>query len=359
MESLDNTFGAALIGLIVGAFLFGMTILQTFTYFGNYNEDSKIVKSLVLILTYVSCNAPIPSLAHGETQTAGCIAPHSLHADNILVLTSEVLLPDDLNDAQFPRYLITNFNDTDNLDKTTWSMALQTDCNGLIGLIVEGFFARRVWMMSHNWLITGVILVLAALHFGLGVVSILRPPSFILGRFSKFKSLTWVTCLGLGAAAAADVLIAGAMCYYLYRKRTGLKKTDSLVTTLMVYSINTGLATSVIGTISVIAFGAMPTNFVWLGFFWIMGKCYVNSFLALLNSRDRLREKVTKAGVQLNRVAHGRSYQQSLSASGTPKDRKSSALMGGVAVQVETITEYSSYHPRQVSTPALSWRVTF
>ncbi len=74
----------------------------------------------VLILTYVSCNAPIPSLAHGETQTAGCIAPHSLHADNILVLTSEVLLPDDLNDAQFPRYLITNFNDTDNLDKTTW-----------------------------------------------------------------------------------------------------------------------------------------------------------------------------------------------------------------------------------------------
>lgn len=96
-----------------------------------------------------------------------------------------------------------------------------------------------------------------------------------------------------------------------------------------------------------------------------------------LNSRDRLREKVTKAGVQLNRVAHGRSYQQSLSASGTPKvcsfthygnwrtaglisqDRKSSALMGGVAVQVETITEYSSYHPRQVSTPALSWRVTF
>ncbi|EIW59056.1 uncharacterized protein TRAVEDRAFT_71266 [Trametes versicolor FP-101664 SS1] len=309
MESLDNTFGAALIGLIVGAVLFGITILQTFTYFGNYNEDSRIVKSLVIILTVLD----------------------ALH----LVLCTRTIY----------WYLITNFTDADNLDKTTWSMALQTDCNGLIGLIVEVFFARRVWMMSHNWLITGVILVLAALHFGLGVV--FTAQSFILGRFSKFKSLTWVTCLGLGAAAAADILIAGAMCYYLYRKRTGLKKTDSLVTTLMLYSINTGLATSIIGTISVISFGAMPTNFVWLGFFWIMGKCYVNSFLALLNSRDRLREKVTKAGVQLNHVGHGRSFQQSFSASNTPKDRKSPTLTGGVAVQIETITEYSSYHPRQ------------
>ncbi|KAL1950770.1 hypothetical protein VTO73DRAFT_5894 [Trametes versicolor] len=306
MESLDNTFGAALIGLIVGAVLFGITILQTFTYFGNYNEDSRIVKSLVIILTVLD----------------------ALH----LVLCTRTIY----------WYLITNFTDADNLDKTTWSMALQTDCNGLIGLIVEVFFARRVWMMSHNWLITGVILVLAALHFGLGVV--FTAQSFILGRFSKFKSLTWVTCLGLGAAAAADILIAGAMCYYLYRKRTGLKKTDSLVTTLMLYSINTGLATSIIGTISVISFGAMPTNFVWLGFFWIMGKCYVNSFLALLNSRDRLREKVTKAGVQLNHVGHGRSFQQSFSASNTPK---SPTLTGGVAVQIETITEYSSYHPRQ------------
>lgn len=96
-----------------------------------------------------------------------------------------------------------------------------------------------------------------------------------------------------------------------------------------------------------------------------------------LNSRDRLREKVTKAGVQLNHVGHGRSFQQSFSASNTPKvcplarygsrraaglisqDRKSPTLTGGVAVQIETITEYSSYHPRQVSISTLSLRVTF
>ncbi len=34
----------------------------------------------------------------------------------------------------------------------------------------------------------------------------------------------WVTCVGLGSAAAADIIIATAMCYYLYTKRTGLKR---------------------------------------------------------------------------------------------------------------------------------------
>ncbi|KAI0366593.1 hypothetical protein BV20DRAFT_951811 [Pilatotrama ljubarskyi] len=310
MDSLDSTFGAALVGLIVGSCLFGITILQTFAYFRNYNDDTTFVKSLVWRSRVLD----------------------TLH----LILCTRTIY----------WYLVTNFGNADNLDVTTWSMALQTDCNGLIGLIVEAFFARRVWMMSHNWIVTGIILVLAVLHFGRYPVTQLTLGRFILGRFSKFKSLTWVTCLGLGSAAAADILIAVSMCYYLYNKRTGLKRTDSLVTTLMVYSINTGLATSVIGTICVIAFGAMPLNFIWLGFFWIMGKCYVNSFLALLNSRDRLRDKVTKAAVQLNNVGNGRSFQQSFTMSGSPIGVKSPPLTG-VAVQIETITEYSSYHPRQ------------
>ncbi|KAI0669207.1 hypothetical protein C8Q78DRAFT_1070814 [Trametes maxima] len=281
-NSIDSTFGAALMGLVVGSCLYGVTILQT-----NYGDDSKLVKSLV---------------------------PDTLH----LILCTRTIY----------WYLITNFGNTDNLDWTTWY--LQTDFNGVIGLLVEAFFARRVWMMSRNWIVTGVILVLAALHF------VFTVQSFILGRFSKFKRLTWVTCVGLGAAAAADIIIAIAMCYYLYRKRTGLKRTDSIVTTLMVYSINTGLTTR----FAQFQFGAMPTNFVWLGFFWIMGKCYVNSFLALLNSRESLRDRVSKAAVQLNNVGNNRSFQ-TYSTSGQPKH----SPLSGVAVQVETITEYSSHYP--------------
>ncbi|KAI9061349.1 hypothetical protein FKP32DRAFT_1576140 [Trametes sanguinea] len=255
METLDSTFGAALVGLVVGCCLFGITILQTFAYFRSYNTDSKFVKSLVIILTY----------------------------------------------------LVTNFGNTDNLDITTWH--LQTDCNGLIGLIVEAYVNTIFWPLSRNWIVTGIILILAALHFGLGVGERIY---HVLRLRKQFLPTTHASlhC----AVVPSDILIAGAMCYYLYKKRTGLKR------------INTGLATSIIGTICVVAFGAMPTNFIWLGFFWIMGKCYVNSFLALLNSRDRLREKVTKAAVQLNNVGNGRSFQNSFTVSGNAAPKRRQAL---------------------------------
>ncbi|KAI0755251.1 histone acetylation protein-domain-containing protein [Daedaleopsis nitida] len=330
MAVIDETFGAALVGLVVGACLYGVTLLQTYGLSStipaetivlngarNYANDAKSIKALVVILTVLD----------------------TLH----LILCTKAIY----------WYLVSNFGDVDNLDVTSWSMALQTDCNGLIGLIVETFFARRVWMMSRNWLITGIIVVLACLHFasdgsvlasanfaGLGVV-------FTVESFSKFGRLTWVTSVGLGSAAVSDILIAIAMCYYLYTKRTGLRRTDSVVTTLMVYSINSGLTTSIIASICVVTFAAMPTNFIWLSFFWIMGKCYVNSFLALLNSRESLRDKVS-AAVQLNKL----NGPQSLVDPKSPS--KTGRFEGGVSVQIETITDYG--HPPFYGRKSLSRR---
>ena len=70
-----------------------------------------------------------------------------------------------------------------------------------------------------------------------------------------------VVCIGLGSGVLADALIAFSMCWYLYRKRTGFSRhvhfllrlyskfvnfvfrTDSMIMTLMSYSINSGLLT--------------------------------------------------------------------------------------------------------------------
>ncbi|RPD77440.1 hypothetical protein L226DRAFT_521114 [Lentinus tigrinus ALCF2SS1-7] len=300
MAMIDSTFGAALIGLIISACLYGITLLQTFSYFRNYSNDSTLIKSL----------------------SVGFSTSSSVHKDNILV-----------SGHQLRQYQQSGHHYLEHGSESAGS------CKQTVT-----FFARRVWMMSRNWLITGIIVVLAFLHF------VFTAESFILGRFSKFKTLTWVTCLGLGSAAAADIIIAIAMCYYLYTKRTGLKRTDSVVALLMVYSVNSGLTTSIIATICVVTFAAMPTNFVWLSFFWIMGKCYVNSFLALLNSRESLRDKVAGA-VQLNHFGIPHSFQQSFSTNDhSSKAQKSAPRLDGVAVSIETITDYSPHYPRKSTT---------
>jgi len=252
-QIMDATYGAAFIGLIGSAILYGVTLLQTFLYFKQYPNDTRITKSIVIVLWV-------------------------LDTVHLLLCTIAIYT-----------YLVRNFNNPEALGRSTWSMNLQTDCNGLIGLIVECFFARRVWMMSRNIFLTGLIVVLACIHFGLGVLFTVE--GFILVETSKFPKLIWVTSTGLGSAAAADLIIAISLCYYLTKSRTGFARTDSLITTLIVYSLTTGLITSIIACTCVVTFATMPTNYIWLGFFWLIGKCYVNSLLAALNSRDSLREQ--------------------------------------------------------------------
>ncbi|KAJ7696076.1 hypothetical protein B0H17DRAFT_417550 [Mycena rosella] len=274
MVSLQSTFGSAFIGLVVSAILYGVTILQTYLYYRNYPEDSKILKWMVAILWIFD----------------------TVHLALCTVAVYWVL--------------VLNFNNPAVLETTTWSMNVQTDFNGLIGLIVECFYCRRVWIgwivctlfygtdvgfiqVSRNIYLTLVILVLSLIHFALGIV-------FTVGSFetsrSQFSSLIWVTSAGLGSSAAADMLIGISLCYYLSKNRTGFSRTDNLISTLMKYSLTTGFLTGIVACLVVITFATMPNNFVYLAFVFLQSKCYVNSVLAALNSRESLRERAHPPG---------------------------------------------------------------
>ncbi|KAJ7254374.1 hypothetical protein B0H12DRAFT_1233409 [Mycena haematopus] len=289
--SLQSTFGSAFVGLVVSAVLYGVTILQTYLYYRNYPDDSKILKWMVAILWYIS-----------EVNVFAVIT----NCDRVLDTAHIVLCT-----IAVYSVLVLHFNDPNILLTTTWSMNVQTDFNGLIGLIVEVFYARRVWIVSRNFYLTAIILVLAIIHFGLGIV-------FTVGSFQtareNFGNLVWVTSTGLGSAAAADMIIGISLCYYLSRSRTGIRRTDNLISTLMKYSLSTGFITGIIACLVVLTFGIMPNNFVYVAFFWLLGKFVhlsfsdglpnalllfspVNSVLAALNSRESLREKAQPGSV--------------------------------------------------------------
>jgi len=136
-----------------------------------------------------------------------------------------------------------------------------------------------------------IIAVLGGICFALGFVFSAKGAA--LHHFSRFGSLTWVSCVGMSSTTLADILIALSMCWYLYHKRTGLSRADSVVMTLMSYSINTGLLTSMLSIGMLVSFVVAPTKLIYAAFFWPMGKCYVNSFLAILNNRTFLRERLS------------------------------------------------------------------
>ncbi|GJE90790.1 hypothetical protein PsYK624_069340 [Phanerochaete sordida] len=56
----------------------------------------------------------------------------------------------------------------------------------------------------------------------------------------------------------------------------------------MIYTVNTGLITSVFAVADVTTCAAMPNNFIFVAIYFLLNGLYSNSLLASLNARDYL-----------------------------------------------------------------------
>ncbi|KAH8985982.1 hypothetical protein EDB86DRAFT_2309493 [Lactarius hatsudake] len=256
LPDIRNTFGAAFVGLLVSTTLFGLTIVQTWIYFWHYwKKDPKSLKFFIAFIT----------------------AMDTLHT----ILCAYAVY----------WYLVLNFGNFESLGSTMWAMNIQVIISILIGASVQLYYTRRVYIVSRSIFIPILIVALVVLGSSFGFLFTAK--EFKLKRFARFHSLTWISCAGMTTSALADLLIAVAMCWSLYRRKTGYARTDSIIMTLMAYSINSGLLTSVLAGAMTISFVFSPSSLIWLAFYWAMSKCYTNSLLAMLNSREHVRDRST------------------------------------------------------------------
>jgi hypothetical protein len=143
--------------------------------------------------------------------------------------------------------------------------------------------------VSNSPIIPAIIVLLSTNCFAFGLVFTVKAAA--LKAWSRYNSLITITCFGLGSGLVADILISFSMCWSLYHKRTGFARTDSIIMTLMSYSINSGVLTCLLTIGMLITFSLDSSSMVWQIFFWPMGKIYANSLLAMLNSRDHVRDR--------------------------------------------------------------------
>jgi len=114
-------------------------------------------------------------------------------------------------------YLVPNFGNVENLGSSMWAIDSQTEINGLVGFLVQLYYARRLYLMSNSIAFPAIIAALGSVTFILGFYFTLK--AFELKQFTRFGSLTWVTCVGMGSSSLADILIALSMCWCLWHKK--------------------------------------------------------------------------------------------------------------------------------------------
>ncbi|KAH9945371.1 uncharacterized protein BXZ73DRAFT_73526 [Epithele typhae] len=102
--------------------------------------------------------------------------------------------------------------------------------------------------------------------------------------------------------AVTDLALSGTLVVLLARARTGSTGARRLINSLMIFTINTGLVTSLLNIVTVICLVLFPDYQIYLVFYYTGARntdpppVYTISLMATLNAREGFREKVNRIG---------------------------------------------------------------
>ncbi|KAI0695204.1 hypothetical protein C8T65DRAFT_665701 [Cerioporus squamosus] len=111
--------------------------------------------------------------------------------------------------------------------------------------------------------------------------------------FAEYQRFYWIDSAACGAAIVSDSLTAGVLIVTLSRQRTPYEETNTLLNTLIIYTINTG---AIVNALAIVFALARPNTMEWIAIELLAVRLYTNSVLAVLNSRKSLREASDRSG---------------------------------------------------------------
>ncbi|KAF4618344.1 hypothetical protein D9613_011693 [Agrocybe pediades] len=108
---------------------------------------------------------------------------------------------------------------------------------------------------------------------------------------SQAKLLKATTSIQSGSSALCDILISATLCWIFHSHRSTLKRTNSLISKLILYAINRAIATSLCALLTVFLFRKFYGTYYFKIPFLASAQVYVISVVSVLTSRKRMREE--------------------------------------------------------------------
>lgn len=256
MAVIDSTFGAYLIGVVISAILYGVTCVQVWYYYVSYPTDPWHIKSLVFAV----------------------FASDTVH--QALVTHSAYI------------YLVSDITNPAGLQDLVWSLIVEVLFNAITAFLVQCFLSMRVYRLSNKSIpVTVIVMSSVIAEFVLSITYVAK--ALPIQTFAGLLELKGISSAVNATTAASDVLIAGCLCFLLQKSRTGFRRSDTMINKLMLFSLNTGLLTGIFAVASLISISVWPDAFIYIAFYFCVGRLYCNSLLATLNARRIIRAAST------------------------------------------------------------------
>ncbi|KAL6299534.1 hypothetical protein BKA93DRAFT_586813 [Sparassis latifolia] len=284
--ALESCLGAFLIGIIFQSVFYGVVSGLALNYLRRYSRDSgvSIWMKLLVLLAWILCFFSLIVSAH---------AMYFFVVKNI-----------DDNPMAF--------------SKAPWSVCLLMAVNAVVVVLVRFIFLYRLWRCelhprlnvdirgvisflvvkakgewNSGWkalLLLTVLLTLIDLSGSLAVSIKL----FLTPDTEELEQIKVMVEVVFAAGVSADIFLVGLLCFSLNSSRTGFESTDSLINTLILYAINSGLLPTIVAGAGLATFLVSPSPLVYMAVYNQIANLYLISLIASLNHRKVVRRQVER-----------------------------------------------------------------
>ncbi|KAF9531068.1 hypothetical protein CPB83DRAFT_849264 [Crepidotus variabilis] len=309
MPAFDNTLGALLLGGLVAMALWGIACVQAYNYYTRPNKDRMlqriVVGSLWLLDTFDT-------------------------ALNVHILYF---------------YMVSNFMNPLALLKPVWSIIIHVAMTAISNFAIRSMFALRIYRFSNkNIPLTIWVMGISLTDLIVSLIITVKAFSISFPELSTISSLMYLT---FAVGTGSDLTVALSLSWLLRSSRTGFRRTDSMIKVLMLYAVNTGMIVAIDASLGMILYIVMPDNLIFLGFYLLLSKLYLNSYLATLNARQSLREGDSDlVSINLSQLSGSRRYEAestlptlSEKTSATVTRSNSNPTSTGMEISVSTLVD--------------------
>ncbi|KAF8896238.1 hypothetical protein BD779DRAFT_1796681 [Infundibulicybe gibba] len=240
--SSTQTFGAIEVGVILAALANGVLAVQVNRYFHKPGKDPLFLKLLAATVAHLFLGAAILHIL--------TITNHSS-----LKPISETMLP-----AAFP-----------------------------VEPVLEPSSTLHIYLSLHKltnrWLFPVVCWTLSAYVLGSGIANSVIISTGLMGALTFPARWNWFFYSYYSAAAGVDILIAASTCWTWSRVAWLCEEDTRLVNQIMLRTVQTGVATSVVAVCTLIVFVTHQPSNIWLALYLPLTPLYPITLLALFNGR--------------------------------------------------------------------------
>jgi len=257
---LDLILGPIVLAVVANAALYGICVVQWYNYYiGGYKD---------------------PFLTHLLVMWVICL-------DTFQTASTTYMLWE---------FTVTNFGNPKVFANVPWPYPTTPIFIALASVPIQHFLAYRIKSLSRSWILFAIISAFSLAQGAFGIAGGIL--ATVVSDPEDFRGLIPVADSWISLAVFTDVLITCLLFFFLWRKKTGFQRMDSIIERLIRTAVETASIGAAFCIIDVIVFNVRSNTNLHYFFALLQGRIYTNTLMVTLNSRASLREHMSSNEVQ-------------------------------------------------------------